>query len=119
MINKETFEEKIFQLDILPNGKKSIGYLKDEMNIKVHYYKDKPITSKLPEKCIYKVIETDLSLGKRDNKDGQARFKHAKLDNGSTIPLNMMVPDFINVNDLIQIDLIHGKYSNRISDASS
>ena len=81
--------------------------MKKKQKLKVFFCQDKPLSLELPTNVSLEVKEA--SPGAKGNTSTNA-YKPARLENG----LQVKVPLFINVNDIIKIDTRSGEYMGRI-----
>ena len=86
--------------------KTEIPYLKENLEIVLLVYKDKPLGVELPRSVDYLVADTGPS--EKGNTVSNV-FKSATLENG----LIAQVPLFIKVGDRVKIDTRSGKYLER------
>ncbi len=100
----ETFEQ--FPLTREQMGDKA-QFLKDNMNLKISLYRDKPVSVDLPTTVELVVTETDPGF-KGDTVSGGS--KPATLETGAVVK----VPLFINVGDVIKVDTRTGTYTGRV-----
>ena len=100
----ETFAQPSF-------SKEQIGdaaiYLVENLEVKVDFYKDKPIKVTLPTTVELTIVETDPGL-KGDTAAGGT--KPAKLESGATVT----VPLFIEQGTKIKVDTRTGEYLGRV-----
>ena len=82
-------------------------FLKKNQKLKVLFWQDKPLSLELPTNVSLEVMEA--SPGAKGNTSANA-YKPARLENG----LQVKVPLFINVNDIIKVDTRSGEYLGRI-----
>ena len=82
-------------------------WLKEEMAIEVLYYKEKPISVKLPITVDLKVASSEPGI-KGDRVSGAS--KPATLESGATI----QVPLFVKEGDVIRVDTRTGEYLERV-----
>lgn len=95
-----------FSLDSAVLGN-SVYYLKEGMELELLSYKGKPLTVELPITVGLKVVETGPSF-KGDT--AQSGTKPAKLETG----LEIRVPLFISVGDIVRLDTRTGEYLERV-----
>ncbi|EKD50328.1 MAG: hypothetical protein ACD_62C00572G0001 [uncultured bacterium] len=92
-------------------SKETIGdyaiYLTPEMNISVAFCENNPITVKLPTTMDFEVVEADPEI---KGATASASYKSATLSNG----LNVQVPQFVKVKDVIRINVEKGEYQERV-----
>jgi elongation factor P len=86
----------------------SIGYLKEGMQVEVSSYKEKILGIEIPVSVELEVTETEPGF-KGDT--ATAGTKPAKLETG----INVQVPLFINIGDIIKVDTRSGDYLERKS----
>lgn len=101
----KTFEQ--FSLDIKILGGKE-KFLKEEQNVKILFWQEKPLAVEIPITLNFTVIETPPGV-KGDS--ATASFKPATLDNG----LEVKVPLFINIGDKVKVDTRTGDYVERVT----
>jgi elongation factor P len=82
------------------------NYLKENSEVSLLIYKNKPVSLELPLKVILKVVEA--AVGLRGDTVGSAR-KQVTLETG----LKINVPLFIEEGDIIQVDTSTGEYLGR------
>jgi elongation factor P len=102
-MHPETYEQ-------FPLPKNIIGdfaiFLKEGFKIKVEFYEGKPIDFIMPKTVDLRVVETGAGVkGETD-----AAYKIAKLENG----LEIMVPQFIKINDIVRVSTETKKYLERV-----
>ena len=103
-INQKTFE----QINI---KKESVGekgkFLKEELEVKISFYEDKPLSVDLPNQVNCKIESTDAAL---KGQTVSSSYKPAILDNGAKI----QVPPFIESGDEIVVDTRSIEYVKKI-----
>ena len=103
-INQKTFE----QIDL---NKKIVGekgkFLKEELEVKINFYEEKPISIELPNQVNCKIESTDAAL---KGQTVSSSYKPAVLDNG----IKIQVPPFIENGDKIIIDTRSIEYIKKI-----
>ena len=85
----------------------NISYLKENMTLELGYYKDDPITVRLPITVDLVVTETPPAF-RGDTATGGN--KPATLDTGLTV----QVPLFVSAGDTIRVDTRTGQYLERV-----
>ncbi|KAI8855293.1 hypothetical protein BC829DRAFT_378530 [Chytridium lagenaria] len=105
-----TLEEHAMSLDALEATKDIVPLINDEMNIKVSFQGDKPIMIKLPTTGTFKVVYTDPPASTVTNEGKGTMFKSATLENDFLVT----VPEFVQSGDTIVLDLVDGKYKERV-----
>jgi elongation factor P len=81
-------------------------YMKENEDAKVTFFEDKPLSLELPNTVDLKVIDTEPSV---KGATAAAQYKPAKLETG----LEVKVPPFIAIGDLVQVDTRTGEYLSR------
>ena len=104
-MDKETFEQIPLGADLLGD---SIYYLKEGITLEMGSYKEKFISIELPITVELKVAETEPGFR---GDTANAGTKPAKLETG----LDILVPLFINEDDVIRVDTRSGTYLERAS----
>ena len=102
-MDPNTFEQFNLSQSQIGNAK---YYLKDGIKVDIVYFQDKPININLPIKLDLQVTYTEPGF-KGDTQS--ATYKPAKLETG----LEVQVPLFIKIGDIIKIDTRNGKYVER------
>ena len=103
-MDTETYEQLELTQDEVGEGAQ---WLKDETNIEVLFYKERPISVKLPITVELKVTASEPGI-KGDRVSGAS--KPATLETGATI----QVPLFIKEGDTLKIDTRTGEYIERV-----
>ena len=83
-------------------------FLKENLEVTIEFYQDKPLNVILPRSIEYEVLETE-SVVKGQTASGS--FKPATIQNG----VKVMVPAFINQGDKIIVDTETQEYLKKIS----
>ncbi len=107
-MDAETYEQISLTDDDLSDSAK---WLMDDMEIKVQYYKGKPVGISLPNFLELKVTYTEPAV-RGDTATNVT--KAAQVDCGEQ---EVQVPLFINTGDMIKVDTRDGSYVERISKA--
>lgn len=102
-MDNENFEQYSLPLDLI---KEKLIFLKDDTEVYVTFYEEKPIGIQPPIKVTLKVMETPPGV-KGDTATGGS--KPAKVETGAVVN----VPLFINVDDSIYINTETGGYVSR------
>lgn len=84
------------------------NYLKENLEIEVVFYKDKPVSVELPTFVELEVIETEPGV-KGDT--ATSAMKPATVETG----YKLSVPLFVNKGDVIRIDTRTGEYLERVN----
>ena len=103
----ESFEQHELNIDKL-NDK--VGFIKEEQNVLLIHYNGSPIDIELPTHVELEIKETEPGL-KGDSVTGGN--KPAKLETG----VEVSVPLFINIGDIVKIDTRDGRYIERTKKA--
>ncbi len=103
-MDNESYEQIYLTADQLGDGK---DFLQDNLNLKVIYYKDQPITVELPTFVELTVQHTEPGF-KGDTASGGT--KPATLETGAVI----QVPLFIDIGDRLKVDTRTGTYVERL-----
>ncbi len=103
-MNPKSFEQiEIKKLVVGDKGK----LLTENLEVKVSFYNDSPISVELPNQVTCKINTTDASL---KGQTVSSSYKPATLDNG----LNIQVPPFIESGDSVIIDTRNLEYVKKI-----
>ncbi len=103
-MDSNTYEQVYIPKDVL--GEKAF-YLKENMSVRVLWFRDEPVDIELPNFIELKVVETEPGV-RGDTVSGGS--KPAKLETGLVIN----VPLFINEGDVIKVDTRTGEYVERV-----
>jgi elongation factor P len=103
-MDNETYEQFFLTEDQVGNSK---DFLKENVNVSVLYYNQKPIGIDLPIFVELKITETQPGV-RGDTASGGT--KPAILETGATA----QVPLFLNEGDMIKIDTRTGEYIERV-----
>jgi elongation factor P len=87
--------------------KEQLAYLLEGANVDLIVWQDQPIAVNLPKKVSLKVTYTEP--GFKGNTQSSVQ-KPAKLETG----LEVMVPLFVNIGDVVAINTETGKYDSRV-----
>ena len=93
-INKSILDEKI-------------KLLKENMEVSVQFYNDEPLSVDLPSSVELKIETTDAAI---KGQTASSSYKPATLENG----IKIMVPPFINSEDIIMLDTRTLEYVKKI-----
>ena len=99
----ESFEQHELNIDKLSD---KVGFIKEEQNVLLIHYNGSPIDIELPTHVELEIKETEPGL-KGDSVTGGN--KPAKLETG----VEVSVPLFINIGDIVKIDTRDGRYIER------
>ena len=103
-INQKSFEQINIKKEIV--GEKG-KFLKEELEVKISFYEEKPISIELPNQINCKIESTDAAL---KGQTVSSSYKPAILDNGAKI----QVPPFIESGDEIIVDTRSIEYVKKI-----
>ena len=103
-INQKSFEQISVKKEIV--GEKG-KFLKEELEVKINLYEDRPISVELPNQVNCEVKSTDVAL---KGQTVSSSYKPAILDNG----VKIQVPPFIESGDIIIIDTRSIEYIKKI-----
>ena len=87
-------------------GEKS-KLLKENMEVNVQFYDDQPLSVELPSSVELKIASTDAAI---KGQTASSSYKPATLENG----IKIMVPPFINSDDIIIVDTRTLEYMKKI-----
>jgi elongation factor P len=104
VMDNETYEQLSLGDDLLGDA---VHYLRDNTDVTVVFYDERPIAVELPNAVELAVVETSPSL-RGDTVSGSS--KPATLETG----LSVQVPFFVNVGDRIRVDTRTGEYLERV-----
>lgn len=104
-MDNETFDQISLNRDFLGDN---VYYLNEEGTYILELFEGKPMNITAPLTMEFEVAETEKTL---KGATVQASYKPAKLSNG----LEVMVPPFIEVGNIIKIDTRDGSYIERMS----
>ena len=103
-MNPKSFEQVEIKKDLV--GEKG-KLLSENLEVKVSFYNDKPISVELPNQVKCKITSTDVAL---KGQTVSSSYKPAVLDNG----LNIQVPPFIESGDEVIVDTRSLEYVKKI-----
>ena len=103
-MNPKTFDQIEIKKEII--GEKG-KLLTENLQVKVSFYNDSPISVDLPNQVSCKIEKTDVAL---KGQTVSSSYKPATLDNG----LNIQVPPFIETGDKIIVDTRNLEYVKKI-----
>jgi elongation factor P len=103
-MDEETFEQTPLSRELLDEA---IPYLKENMVVKVLWHEERPLWIEIPQFVELEVVSTDPGV-RGDTATGGS--KPAELETG----LNVQVPLFIDVGDVIRVDSSTGEYLTRV-----
>ena len=103
-MNPKSFEQTEIKKNILGDKGK---LLTENLEVKVSFYNDSPISVELPNQVTCKIKDTDAAL---KGQTVSSSYKPAILENG----LNIQVPPFIESGDQIILDTRNLEYIKKI-----
>ncbi|KXN74655.1 hypothetical protein CONCODRAFT_76729 [Conidiobolus coronatus NRRL 28638] len=107
LLHPETSDQISVQLSALVGGEKAINFLQEEMSLVVSILEDgNPVSAKLPSSGIYEVESVTM-------KAKQASRGVMKVPGFLKGGMQVMVPEFVQSGDKVQIDLNTFEYMGR------
>ena len=103
-MNSKNFEQINLNKNIV--AEKGI-FLKENMEVKISFYEEKPISLELPINAEYEVKETEGAI---KGQTVSSSYKPAELEN----KIKIQVPPFIEVGDKIILDTRNCEYVKKI-----
>jgi elongation factor P len=103
-MDNDTFEQPAIKADIL--GEDAL-YLKSSMEVKLTFYKGQPLDVELPTSVDLEVKEAEVAV-RGDTATGVS--KRVRTETG----LEVQVPQFVKVGDVIRVDTRTGEYVTRV-----
>lgn len=103
-MDNETFEQPAIKADVL--GDDAL-YLKPAMEVKLTFYNGQPLDVELPTSVDLEVKEAEVAV-RGDTATGVS--KKVKTETG----LEVQVPQFVKVGDVIRVDTRTGEYVTRV-----
>ena len=103
-INPKSFEQIEIKKDVIGDKGK---LLTENLEVRVSFYNESPISVELPNQVICKIKDTDVAL---KGQTVSSSYKPAILENG----LNVQVPPFIESGDEIILDTRNLEYVKKI-----
>jgi elongation factor P len=100
----DTYEQPALSADLLGD---SALYLKEGLELKLTYYEGEPIDVELPLTIDLEVIEAEMSV-RGDTATGVT--KKVIVETG----LQVQVPGFVEVGDIVRINIGSGTYVTRV-----
>ncbi len=104
-LDTETYDQVTLSKDFLGEN---VYYLDENCTYTLESFKGAPMNLTPPINMEFEVVETEKTL---KGATVQASYKPAKLSNG----MEVMVPPFIEVGNIIKVDTRDGSYSERVS----
>ena len=103
-MDTETYEQTALAKSVLDD---QVLYLKESMELVLSMYEDEPLDVELPTTVEMEVIEAEMAVA-GDTATGA--MKKVKLETG----LQVQVPLFVEVGDVIRVDTRTGEYVTRV-----
>ena len=103
-INQKSFEQINIKKEVV--GEKG-KFLQEELEVKISFYDEKPISIELPNQVNCKIESTDVAL---KGQTVSSSYKPAILDNGTKI----QVPPFIESGDEVIVDTRSIEYVKKL-----
>ena len=103
-MDNETFEQPAVKADLLGDDAR---YLTEGLEVKLTFYKGEPLDIELPTSVDLKVTEAEMAI-RGDTATGVT--KKVRVHTG----LQVQVPNFVNVGDVIRVDTRTGAYVTRV-----
>jgi len=100
----ETYEQPALPADVLGNATQ---YLKENMAVKLTFYENEPLDIELPITVDLEIMEADMAV-RGDTATGVT--KKVVTETG----LQVQVPNFVNVGDVIRVNTNDGAYITRV-----
>jgi elongation factor P len=102
-MDSETFEQTELDADLLGDRR---PFLQDGMMATIEYYGDEPLSVRIPQKVVCRIVETEPVV---NGQTAAKSFKPAILDNG----VRVMVPPFVGQDEDIVVNTELFEYSER------
>jgi len=103
-MNTQTFEQPAVPKDVLGDY---IGYLKENMEVKLTFFENKPIDAEMPTSVDLLVTHAETAV-RGDTATGVT--KKVTVETG----IQVAVPYFVNEGDTIRVDTRTGAYVTRV-----
>ena len=104
-MDSENFEQISINRTLVEDSEK---FLKENLEVTIESYQDKPLSVILPRSVEYEVLETD-SVVKGQTASGS--YKPATIQNG----VKILVPPFVSQGDKILVDTVTQEYLKKIN----
>jgi elongation factor P len=102
-MDSETFDQTELDADLLGDRR---PFLQDGMMATIEYYGDEPLSVRIPQKVVCRIVETEPVV---NGQTAAKSFKPAILDNG----VRVMVPPFVGQDENIVVNTELFEYSER------
>jgi elongation factor P len=104
-MDSENFEQISINRSLVEDSEK---FLKENLEVTIESYQDKPLSVILPRSVEYEVLETD-SVVKGQTASGS--YKPATIQNG----VKILVPPFVSQGDKILVDTVTQEYLKKVN----
>ena len=102
-MDSETFDQTELDADLLGDRR---PFLQDGMMATIEYYGDEPLSVRIPQKVVCRIVETEPVV---NGQTAAKSFKPAILDNG----VRIMIPPFVGEGEDIIVNTEVFEYSER------
>ena len=99
-MDSKNFEQTSVPKEIIGEDEK---ILKENMEVKIEFYEDKPLIVTLPKSADYEILETEAVV---KGQTASSSYKPAVIQND----VKIQVPPFINQGDIVSIDCQSREY---------
>ena len=99
-MDSKNFEQTSVPKEIIGEDEK---ILKENMEVKIEFYEDKPLIVTLPKSADYEILETEAVV---KGQTASSSYKPAVIQND----VKIQVPPFINQGDIVSIDCHSKEY---------
>ena len=99
-MDSKNFEQTSVPKEIIGDDEK---ILKENMEVKIEFYDDKPLIVTLPKSADYEILETEAVV---KGQTASSSYKPAVIQNN----VRIQVPPFINQGDIVSIDCHSKEY---------
>ena len=99
-MDSKNFEQINVSKNIIGDDEK---ILKENMEVKIEFYEDKPLIVILPKNADYEILETEVAVKRQT---ASSSYKPAVIQNN----VKIQVPPFINQGDIVSIDCQSKEY---------
>jgi len=99
-MDSKNFEQTSVSKEIVGDDEK---ILKENMEVKIEFYDDKPLIVTLPKSADYEILETEAVV---KGQTASSSYKPAVIQNN----VKIQVPPFINQGDIVSIDCHSKEY---------
>ncbi len=105
-MDMETFEQPVIPQSIVGD---LVGFLKENMDVKLTFYGNEPLDIELPTSVDLRVVQSEAAV-RGDTATGVT--KKVTTETGQLVD----VPYFVNEGDMIRVDTRTGAYVTRVND---